>query len=203
MPGALSRAAAFCLLLALPVLPAVAGERHGLSRHGVSLYGGIAVPSKFTGLFSEPFDTEFDDTFLFAAAYSYRIATIWDHLDLELEANIGLRSGDGGEVGEFNGAFVIRWDNFPWNDYVYTTLGLAVFGPSYATKITDQEREKSKNGKGSKFLNYFAPEITFAHPDDPDNQAFIRVHHRSGVFGLIDGVSGGSNFLTFGLRFRF
>ncbi len=47
------------------------------------------------------------------------------------------------------------------------------------------------------------PEITFADPDNKNVEFLIRYHHRSGVFGLFDGVVSGSTFITAGVRFRF
>ena len=52
-------------------------------------------------------------------------------------------------------------------------------------------------------LHYFAPEITFADPDNKDLEFVTRLHHRSGVFRLFDGVNGGSTFLSIGFRQHF
>jgi hypothetical protein len=52
-------------------------------------------------------------------------------------------------------------------------------------------------------LHNFSPEITFADPDNKNVELVLRLHHRSGIFGLIDGVSTGSTFVTTGIRVRF
>lgn len=171
--------------------------------HAVTIFAGQSIPSNFTSIFYEPWNAEFEDTYIAGLSASTRIWEIDENLSLELEGQVARRFG-GSDVWEFNAALLVRWDGFPWNDIVYTTVGLAVLGPSYATGISETERRKSgNNGKGSKLLNYFAPEITLSPPDNPDLAFVTRLHHRSGVFGLFDGVSGGSNFLTFGLRHRF
>jgi hypothetical protein len=46
-------------------------------------------------------------------------------------------------------------------------------------------------------------ELAFAPPSQPNWSVFLRVHHRSGVHGLFNGVSGGSNFLALGVRYGF
>ena len=74
---------------------------------------------------------------------------------------------------------------------------------NYATSTSDHEVRKSGNGTGTDLLHYFSPEITFANPDNKDFEIVTRLHHRSGVFGLFDGVDGGSTFLSVGFRRHF
>ncbi len=170
--------------------------------YALTIYGGQSITSDFTSIFYSPHRADFENTYLATLALSARVASLTDHLALELEAAVGRRFGDA-ELWEFHTALFLRWDDFPWNDTVYTTVGLGLFGPSYATEISETELDKSGNDKGSKLLNYFAPEITISPPDNRDLALIVRLHHRSGVFGLFNGVSGGSNFLVFGLRHRF
>ena len=170
--------------------------------YALTAFAGPSIPSNFTSIFYSPWNAEFEDTYIAGLGISARIWEIAENLTLELDGHVARRFGDS-DVWEFGAALLLRWDGFPWNDSVYTTVGLAVLGPSYATGVSETERRKSGNDKGSKLLNYFAPEITFSPPDNHDIAFVTRLHHRSGIFGLIDGVSGGSNFLTFGLRHRF
>jgi hypothetical protein len=37
----------------------------------------------------------------------------------------------------------------------------------------------------------------------PQLEALFRLHHRSGVFGLINGSTNGADFLSVGARYRF
>lgn len=171
-------------------------------RHAITVYTGKSIPKDFTSIFYAPWEIVFENTYLLALAVSTRLWSLDEHLDIELEASAARRFGDA-ELWEFAAALFLRWDGFPWNDVVYTTVGLGILGPSFATEISETERNKSGNGKGSKLLNYFAPEITLSPPDNRDFAFIARLHHRSGVFGLFDGVSGGSNFLALGVRYRF
>jgi hypothetical protein len=43
-------------------------------------------------------------------------------------------------------------------------------------------------------------ELEFALPDARHWSVITRIHHRSGAFGLFNGVTGGSNALAFGVR---
>ncbi|WP_155890787.1 hypothetical protein [Desulfuromonas sp. TF] len=44
---------------------------------------------------------------------------------------------------------------------------------------------------------------TLGLPRVPRWRLSARIHHRSGVFGLFDGVRGGSNFMGLGVTYRF
>ena len=52
-------------------------------------------------------------------------------------------------------------------------------------------------------MHYFAPELTFAMPSHPNVELVFRMHHRSGIFGLVSDAWGGAQYATVGLRIRF
>lgn len=146
-------------------------------------------------------------------AYSHRFGTandfvggilppvIGDHLFIEGEGGISYRFGDESLGEGWLGAY-LRYDNLPWNDVVYTTLAVNT-GVSYLTDVSEFERSRDNNGKAGRLLHYMGPEITFADPDNKNLEFLVRFHHRSGVFGLFDGVVSGSTFITAGMRVRF
>ena len=76
-------------------------------------------------------------------------------------------------------------------------------GVSYLTEISAFERSRDAKNDAAHLLHYMGPEITFANPDNKNLEFLVRYHHRSGVFGLFDGVVSGSTFITGGVRFRF
>lgn len=169
--------------------------------YAVTVYGGQVYSSNYTETFYNPGGIEFEDTGLVALALSARLMQ-WDWgLSFEVEGNVAKRFGDE-DYWEFNAALVARWSNFPWNDFVYTTIGIPFFGPSYSTEISEVQRDKN-NGDGSHWLNFFAPEITFSPPSNPNVALVVRFHHNSGMFGVYNGISGGSAAVTAGVRFRF
>lgn len=108
---------------------------------------------------------------------------------------------------EFNLVLVLRWLKFPWNHYLKTELAIGE-GISYATKIPPIEQSQHAINHGlthntSQWLNYLMFELNFALPAYPNTGVFYRIHHRSGDYGLINGVSDGSNFVGLGLRHEF
>jgi hypothetical protein len=46
-------------------------------------------------------------------------------------------------------------------------------------------------------------EAAFALPDVPQWELITRIHHRSGTFGLFNGVTGASNAWGVGMRYNF
>jgi hypothetical protein len=172
----------------------------------VALYAGREITTDMTSAFLienpvAPWHWQVGNSGIVAGAFSRRFATLFGLLDLEVEAGIAQRFGDmhateGWLAADF------RWTYFPWNDYVRTTIALAE-GGDYADQIDLEERRRAGDNRGSNFLNFFSPEITFAAPEHPEDELLLRFHHRSGVFGLIDGVYGGSSFGTIGFRHRF
>ena len=74
-------------------------------------------------------------------------------------------------------------------------------GVSYNTSSSDYEkRTKYGNGKSSQLLNYLALEVEV--PMDKQYSLLGRIHHRSGIYGFFDGVSGGSNAYLLGLKYK-
>jgi hypothetical protein len=173
---------------------------------GAAFYAGQEVTSDMTSVFliKNPipiWQWQWGHAGIAAGTFSRRYATMFNMLDLEVEVGIGQRFGDmHATEGWIAAGF--RWTYFPWNNYVKTTV--AIFdGPDLASEIDAEERLRAGNDRGSYFLNFFTPEITFAPPAEPDNEFVLRFHHRSGIFGLINGVNGGSSFATMGFRHRF
>jgi hypothetical protein len=76
-------------------------------------------------------------------------------------------------------------------------------GLNWAIDITAVEQDRANDGNGSQLMHFFAPEITFANPDHPNVELVFRMHHRSGVFGLVSDAWGGAQYGTVGLRLRF
>jgi hypothetical protein len=205
-------ALATCMVLALLFLaePALSETRGG--PHAVTFLVGQGTDTDFTQIISQPWTTNFVDLTMLGVAYSYRLGTLnelfdsdrlgyfGDHLTIEPEAGAAYRFGEESE-GEFWGSLYFRYDGLPWNDTIYTTLALNT-GLSTLTETSKFERDRS-DGDSSQVLHNFSPEITFADPDYRDIELVLRLHHRSGIFGTIDGVSSGSTFITTGIRFRF
>jgi hypothetical protein len=181
----------------------------------LSLYGGKEVTTGMLHIFflkspPSPFWKWHwrNDEFV-GGAFSRRLVTFWNALSLEPEFGVGQRFG-GMHATEFWGAINIRWTNFPWNDYLKTSIGISD-GVSIATQMDTRERllntPKIVGNRlvfdGSQFLHFFTPEITFALPEYDSYELLVRFQHRSGIFGFINGVDAGAQFYTAGLRVHF
>jgi len=103
---------------------------------------------------------------------------------------------------ELNFGIKIYWLEFPWDKYVRTRLGVSE-GISYTSNITNLERENQYNKKNSNYLNYIDITLSFNAKDITkieeleDTYIGIGVSHRSGIFGAVNGVDGGSNNVIF------
>jgi len=164
------------------------------SPYWLFLYGGVASKNPF----SQSLQFETTDVQLLAAGVTARLYRFDFGLEIEGEAGVGHRFGDDG-IWEFWLAAGLRWRDFPWNHIVHTTLGLALSGLHYTTKVSPYEVEFQDND-GVQLLNFFAPELTLALPDHPEVALLLRLHHRSSIFGLLG--SGSENFYSAGLRWQ-
>lgn len=181
---------------ALPGFEAKAGPHD----NGVALLAGIYSPDVFSDIVLSPWDTRTENIYLLSGSYNRRLTTVLDHLDIEVEAGVGRRFGDNNSA-EAYAALGLRWREFPWNDFLRTSFAVYPFGPSYVANLAPSEI--SKDGKSANWLNFFSIELTLAAPSKPELEVLFRLHHRSGVFGLIDGSTNGADFLSIGARYRF
>jgi len=170
---------------------------------GMIFAGSSVADGKLRDIVFEPWTGSWGDDTLLGGAGSYRLARFWRFFMLDAEVGGAYRFGDT-EGGEFWAAAYLRYDGFPWTNYVYTTFGLSM-GPNYVTRLPQVERgtDALPEKNQSHFLNFFSPELTFALPNRPDLEIAIRYMHRSGIFGTFNGVYEGANSLIFGYRMRF
>lgn len=148
-------------------------------------------------------DSSFREEKIAGVALAYRAGRFWNHFTLEFEAGLGGRFPESHAKEGWAAAFV-RFDGFPWKQVLYTSVGASV-GIDYVSKLPASELPTvdEPDRPTSKLLHYFAPEIAFALPEHREHEVFARIHHRSGVWGLFDGVHGASDALVVGYRYRF
>ena len=167
----------------------------------ITVHGGLVSDNKLMRLLLTPWDAEVEgDIPWLGVSASQRIGSLGDGFTFEIEAGTGYRFGSE-KTGEVWSALFVRYDDFPWNNRIYTTMAAST-GVNLASRISPIERGKG-GGNTSKLLHYLAPEITFADPRDKDLELVLRLHHRSGAFGLFDGATSGSNIATLGIRRHF
>ncbi|WP_209441970.1 hypothetical protein [Neoroseomonas oryzicola] len=170
---------------------------------GTLFIGSSVADGYLRELILQPWTGSWGDDSLVGGAVQYRVARFWRFFMLDLEVGGAYRFGQT-EGGEFWTVAYLRYDGFPWTDYVYTTFGLS-FGPDYVTRLPQVERgtDQKPEPNQSRFLNFFSPELTFALPDYPQYEVALRYMHRSGIFGTYNGVWEGANSFVVGFRYRF
>jgi hypothetical protein len=170
------------------------------SEFALTLYSGKYSDDRLGHvLLSKP--VEFTDSYVAVAALS-KIFTLESRShQWEVEGQLG-KHYDGQDHWEFNILALYRWQRFPWNHYLQTSVAIGD-GLSYASETPPLEAQSTTNEGATRLLNYILVEFTFA-PPQVDNWALVaRVHHRSGVYGLFNDVEGGSNVLAAGVKFSF
>jgi hypothetical protein len=169
-----------------------------------TLFVGSSVADGYLReLIVQPWSGSWGDDTLVGGAVQYRVARFWRYFMLDLELGSAYRFGDT-EGGEFWAVAYLRYDGFPWTNYLYTTVGLSM-GPDFVTRLPQVERgtDQRPEPNQSAWLNFFSPEITFALPDYPQYELALRYMHRSGIFGTYNGVYEGANTFAVGFRYRF
>jgi hypothetical protein len=170
---------------------------------GTLFVGSSVADGYLRELIIEPWSGSWGDDTLLGGAVQYRVGRFWRFFTVDLELGSTYRFGET-EGGEFWAVAYLRYDGFPWSNYIYTTFGLSM-GPDVVTRLPRVERgtDAQPEENQSMVLNYFSPELTFALPEYPQYEVALRYMHRSGMFGLYNGVWEGANSFAVGFRYRF
>lgn len=144
-------------------------------------------------------ETDPRDSWITVIGANKKLLSLGRHIHLEHEYNIGKHSGKQDHI-EINGLLAIRWKKFPWHKYLNTSVSFGN-GPSWAFSRPAIER-RDNNPDPSRFLLYMIFEIELGLPMIPYLSFFMRIHHRSGAFGLIKEKQG-SNIIGGGIRSSF
>ena len=186
-------------MVAIASLPSLAEPANAIKPKdfAITAYGGQMTDNDWLDPFSSE-SIEFRDSWLIALAGSKEIGRFFDHLAIEIEGQ-AVRHFGGQDNWEFNAPIVFRWEKFPWDKYVDTSIAYGI-GPSYATEIPSEE--VAREGDSERWLVYWMVEIEFGLPSIQDWSAVARLHHRSEAWGVV-ADKGGSNILAIGLKHRF
>ncbi|MDX1431479.1 MAG: hypothetical protein R3286_03420 [Gammaproteobacteria bacterium] len=122
---------------------------------------------------------------------------------IDVAFNMTYQDDPEGDIYQFAPYIFARWSQFPWSKYVHTTFGIGD-GLSYSSKIPSREFDPGKpDGDYHNVLNYIAVEATLSLPKHEDWQLVYRLHHRSGIFGLMGADNEGTTAIQFGIRHYF
>ena len=185
--------------LALLLMMSLLFIRYGVAADSLTLYAGKYSDDRLGDvLLSKPVTSL--DSYLIVAAWSRSYRLDSPNHQWEIEAQTG-KHFRGQTHWEFNLLALYRWQYFPWQHVLKTTVAIGD-GLSYASEKPALEAASTTNIGVSRLLNYIVVETTFAPPAVDGWSLVVRVHHRSGVYGLFDNVEGGSNVLAAGIKFR-
>ncbi len=186
----------FFMLLWLILVIGNHSQALALDNSFVSLYGGRVCYDDLANILSK---REYVDSYVAVFSAGKGLADYKHYLRLEGEGQVAKHWGVQDHF-EVNALLGLRWLPFPWDRYLDTSFAAGA-GLSYATD--EPEIEIEKNDRTKRLLGYLMFELGVVVPQQPKWTLFARVHHRSGAFGLFDGVSGGSNVVGAGLRYSF
>ncbi len=141
--------------------------------------------------------TDTHDAYLTALTVGKRIGSYKKYIDAEVEGQI-VKYYVKQDHWEFNAAFVLRWQPFLWDRVLDTSFAIGN-GLSYASEVPDLEEKEHVNA--TQLLHFLMIELTFALPDYPEWNFITRIHHRSGIWGIYDNVSGGTNAIGLGIKY--
>ena len=191
-----------CLLpLSTLPAPAPADEAEIARPNALSFYmGRISSEETWHDVLLKPYSSNYTDAYLATVAYSRAWRETHEGaLRSESEVNATFNFGDQ-SYWELNVVpLTLRWQRFPWNEHLYTTLAFGA-GFSYAFKFPEIEYELENDTQ--QFLVFWMLEIT-AGPREGPWQAFVRLHHRSPAWGAMGIADGGMNAPSIGFRYSF
>lgn len=163
----------------------------------VSFYGGIySDTSLIENLY---FKSAIENSYINVISLGRELSVYEEKIAVEIEGQLGFHHGAQNHQ-EMNCAIILRWLSFPWDHYVDTSFAIGN-GISYATVAPDIEIENAVNGNTNQWLYYMMVEWAFTALSQWE--FFWRIHHRSGIYGLMADDDAGSNFIGFGIRFRY
>lgn len=168
--------------------------------HSTTLYYGQYTDNAFGDIISGK-PIVYENSYIGVIAHAVTLFPKKPTYQWELEGQLAKHAGEQTHW-EFNFAVIIRRTAFPWNQYLKTTAAIGD-GLSYATVVPPIESASHTNTGASKLLNYFMMEFTFAPPQSKHWSLVTRIHHRSGIYGIFNGVKGGSNIMAIGLKYEY
>lgn len=167
----------------------------------ISVFGGIMTTENNSDFFTG--DMNIRDAYPIGFGVGKKMATLSENqLDFEMESNFVQYVGKQHHQEFQPFVFILRWIDFPWNDTIKTSFAVGD-GLSVATEKPKFEIKERGRSKTSQVLNYVLLELTFADPDTPELEGFVRYHHRSGVFGTFGGTWDASTSFMIGAKYHF
>jgi hypothetical protein len=165
--------------------------------------GSVAEDGILRDIAVQPWNYEWGGDTFYGFSYSRRLLRFWTDFAVDFELGGAFRAGATNSPEAWY-AFYFRYDGFPWRNTLYTSFGLST-GLDWLNTLPEVETGTAARPEPhqSKILHYFSPELVFSLPSSPQHEVALRYVHRSGMFGLFNGVWEGSNVLAVSYRRRF
>ncbi len=167
-------------------------------RFDLLLYGGKFNDAVFRQILLSQ-ETDYRESYVWVAALNYELGPLVGPITIETEGQVAFHTGiqDNYEV---NLLMLVRRE-WVWDKLFSFSLAIGD-GFSLASKIPALERED--NPRTNIFLQYLMVEFDLGLPSVSGRpRIMMRIHHRSGVYGLHCADTCGSNFVTYGLKWAF
>ena len=189
----------FCSLCSFALIPLNAGS---LPENNFIFYRGLFTDSDLLHIFFKQ-DTEYMDSNLYVLGLNKKIDKEFGNFSFEKEGHLGIHRGIMKHI-EMNALMVARYSRpagLPVSFGIGEGLSIASRNPDLENKRRDIFNPYEESEYSNKLLNYLMFEMVF-HPPGRLSSAkpFIRVHHRSGVYGVYCPPTCGSNFISYGVR---
>lgn len=168
--------------------------------HGVAVFAG---PGSMTPLVELGRFRQFsiENNYIIGLAYDRTLLKPSEAIAFEVEGSL-TKYLETFDAFSLSGAFVIRWLKTPWSSEASGFRSTFAFGNGLSFASTVPELE-SRLERTSNLLYHLFLEVTLSLDRQSPWEFLFRIQHRSGAFGLFNGVVGGSDFLCLGLRYRF
>lgn len=188
----------FTIMVSVPV--------HSADRAKDSLvfYGGSYTDTSLLSILSSA-DVDYKPSRIMVAGWNRKLDGQIDDLSFESEVQLGIHSGIMKHM-EANGALLARW-NRPLGLPVSLAFGE---GLSFASREPDLEKYgpdlmayRFNSQETNNLLNYLLVEMElYGHSGSSPwpIRPFMRIHHRSGIYGTYCPPVCGSNFITYGMK---
>jgi len=168
--------------------------------NAITVFGGKGTEEDFSGILERLFQVDGSEDRVVGFALSREVVRPVPALGLEVEALYARHYGRE-TYHEVGAAAYLRWHVPLLAEHAPTTFAVGL-GPSLVSRYPILERDDDPDIR-SRLLNQFNLEASITVPSLPRTMLILRLQHRSGVFGLLGGVTDASNFLTVGLRQTF
>jgi hypothetical protein len=158
-----------------------------------------------SGVFHDTFlfwNSNYETNYFIGAGYQEFVASPGAGFHVGIELGLGARIGVN-EPSSFETWFgyLVRNDGFTLGDTFRISPAITA-GLSMVSGTIGVETERAAwHNRDVRLLFYLGPEISVTYLPMPEFEAFFRIQHRSGLYGVMAPVDG-SNAATFGIRYK-